>query len=80
MFRVYDLGTPSLWSSCGVVVHVIDMNDNPPQFLETSYSVTVPEDIVAGTPILTVRATDRDGSQPNNDIIYRSFIYIVCSD
>ena len=59
-----------------MVVHVIDMNDNPPQFLETSYSVTVPEDIVAGTPILTVRATDRDGSQPNNDIIYRSFIYI----
>lgn len=44
-----DQGLPSAGgqqsSTCTVVVHVIDDNDNYPQFTERTYTVQVPEDI-----------------------------------
>lgn len=74
-FRAFDLGTPSLSGVSSVLIHVIDMNDNPPEFLESSYEVSIPEDIEAGSPILSVKARDADGSSPNNEIVYRYINY-----
>ena len=69
--RAFDLGHPSLWSGISVVVHIMDQNDNAPQFSVTDYKVTIPEDTPGGTPVIQINAKDNDGSSPNNQIVYR---------
>lgn len=39
---------------------VLDINDNPPEFELTSYSVSVQEDVPTGTAVVTVLATSKD--------------------
>ncbi|XP_067423513.1 protocadherin Fat 2 [Emydura macquarii macquarii] len=41
-------------------IHVIDINQHRPQFLESHYELTIPEDTPPGTEILRVSATDED--------------------
>lgn len=41
-------------------IHVIDINQHRPQFLENHYEVRIPEDTPSGREILQVRATDKD--------------------
>ncbi|XP_062443263.1 protocadherin Fat 2 [Rhea pennata] len=41
-------------------IHVIDINQHRPQFLENHYEVTIPEDTPSGREILQVSATDKD--------------------
>ncbi|XP_009890940.1 PREDICTED: protocadherin Fat 2 [Charadrius vociferus] len=41
-------------------IHVIDINQHRPQFLESHYEVTIPEDTPSGREILQVSATDKD--------------------
>lgn len=48
-----------------------DQNDHRPQFQHSSYEISIPEDLEGGTSILSVNAFDRDGSSPNNNIVYR---------
>ncbi|XP_042648951.1 cadherin-23 isoform X2 [Tyto alba] len=43
-----------------VYVTVLDVNDNRPIFLQSSYEVSVPEDIPAASSIVQVEATDAD--------------------
>uniref|UniRef100_A0A8C3XYW0 Cadherin-23 n=1 Tax=Catharus ustulatus TaxID=91951 RepID=A0A8C3XYW0_CATUS len=43
-----------------VFVTVLDVNDNRPIFLQSSYEVSVPEDIPAASSIVQVKATDAD--------------------
>uniref|UniRef100_A0A8C5U7Y6 Cadherin-23 n=1 Tax=Malurus cyaneus samueli TaxID=2593467 RepID=A0A8C5U7Y6_9PASS len=43
-----------------VYVTVLDVNDNRPIFLQSSYEVSVPEDIPAASSIVQVQATDAD--------------------
>ena len=43
-----------------LVIIVSDTNDNLPQFENSTYSVTIPEDIPVGTTIITTIATDLD--------------------
>jgi hypothetical protein len=69
--RAFDLGTPSLWADVPVRVFVLDQNDHAPQFESHKYWVDIPEDTPGGTPVLKVRATDGDGSAPNNHVVYR---------
>ena len=69
--RAFDLGSPSLSSDVTVVIFLIDQNDNPPLFSQMEYRVTIPEDIAGLSPVIQVTATDRDGSSPNNQIVYR---------
>ena len=57
-----DSGTPPLSTSATLTVSVTDVNDNPPQFTQDSYAASVPEDILPGSMILTVTATDADSS------------------
>ncbi|XP_075279272.1 cadherin-23 isoform X4 [Opisthocomus hoazin] len=43
-----------------VYVTILDVNDNRPIFLQSSYEVSVPEDIPAASSIVQVKATDSD--------------------
>ncbi|XP_068807021.1 cadherin-23 isoform X2 [Struthio camelus] len=43
-----------------VYITVLDVNDNRPIFLQSSYEVGVPEDIPAASSIVQVKATDAD--------------------
>jgi hypothetical protein len=56
----YDLGVPEQVSSCIVNVTVLDANDNTPQFSNASYDVSFSESILGSTPLLLLRASDRD--------------------
>ncbi|KAM4796295.1 protocadherin-16 [Rhinophrynus dorsalis] len=47
-----------------------DVNDNPPEFSQSLYQVTVMEHTPAGTPLYTISATDRDSGN-NGKITYR---------
>lgn len=48
------------WAEVVVSVQVIDVNDNPPIFLQHFYNITVSEATAIATPILSVTTTDQD--------------------
>lgn len=64
-----DAGGPSLTGTTIVQIEVIDVNDNTPTFLQSSYHGTVAEDDQVGTSILLVTATDPDDGD-DEDIDY----------
>lgn len=67
-----DRGSPSsLSAQVTCVIYLHDVNDNAPQFQDTFYAASVPEDRPGGSPVVTVAAIDRDASAPNNVIVYR---------
>lgn len=49
-----------IYSDVQVIINIEDVNDNPPMFSQPSYNTTISEATPFGTPILQVRATDRD--------------------
>ncbi|KAG5284238.1 hypothetical protein AALO_G00024450 [Alosa alosa] len=55
-----DGGTPPLSSQKTIQVDVADVNDNPPRFEQTSYTVYVPENNAPGASLCTVKAMDSD--------------------
>ncbi|CAH6787249.1 Fat1 [Phodopus roborovskii] len=55
-----------------VDIIIEDINDNPPVFVQQSYTTTLSEAAVIGTPVLQVKATDSD-SEPNRGISYQMF-------
>ena len=55
-----DAGNPSLTGTTTVQIEILDVNDNAPTFLESSYHGTISEDDSNGTSILFVSATDAD--------------------
>lgn len=57
---VKDQGVPQLSDVATVTIKVTDVNDNPPQFDQSSFSVDVLENITAGTSVFQAQATDRD--------------------
>ncbi|XP_056327810.1 protocadherin alpha-C2-like isoform X1 [Danio aesculapii] len=58
-----DGGTPPLSSSMTVRVEVADINDNPPRFKQTSYTVYVSENNAPSAPLCVVKATDPDAGE-----------------
>nr|XP_056703533.1 protocadherin Fat 2 [Euleptes europaea] len=66
---VYDLGIPQKSSWKLLAVNVLDTNDNAPKFLQSTYLVTVPENIRTGTTIAVVKADDVD-TNDNGKIKY----------
>ena len=58
--RAIDGGVPQMDSSATIMVTVLDVNDNCPEFREPRYSETILENITVGTTILSVEAFDRD--------------------
>ncbi|XP_016340180.1 protocadherin alpha-C2-like isoform X2 [Sinocyclocheilus anshuiensis] len=55
-----DAGNPPLSSQKTIQVDVADVNDNPPRFEQTSYTVYVMENNAPGASLCTVKAQDAD--------------------
>ncbi|NXX39580.1 PCDA2 protein, partial [Tricholaema leucomelas] len=55
-----DEGRPSLTGTMELLISVLDVNDNAPQFNQSVYKVKLPEDALEGTLVLRVKATDPD--------------------
>ncbi|NXG48573.1 PCDA3 protein, partial [Psilopogon haemacephalus] len=64
-----DGGQPSLTGTAELVITVLDVNDNAPQFNQSVYKVQLPEDSSSGILLLMVNATDSDLG-PYGDVIY----------
>ncbi|XP_055466010.1 protocadherin beta-11-like, partial [Psammomys obesus] len=64
-----DGGAPPRSGTALVRVRVIDINDNSPAFEHTLYEVTIPENSVLGSLIITVSAWDLD-SGSNGEVSY----------
>lgn len=60
VIEVADRGIPSLSAMVTVYVSVTDEPDNPPVFVQTSYSASISENSTNGSPVLEVEAMDID--------------------
>uniref|UniRef100_A0A672YL48 Protocadherin gamma-C3 n=1 Tax=Sphaeramia orbicularis TaxID=375764 RepID=A0A672YL48_9TELE len=58
-----DGGTPPLSSQMTFRVDVADVNDNPPRFEQTSYTVYITENNAPGASLCVVKATDADAGE-----------------
>ncbi|XP_074866163.1 protocadherin alpha-C2-like [Carettochelys insculpta] len=58
-----DAGTPPLSSHRAIQVDISDVNDNPPRFQESRYSVYIPENNALGVSLCAVKATDPDANE-----------------
>nr|AAT85349.1 protocadherin cluster 1 gamma 26 [Danio rerio] len=67
-----DSGVPSLKTEKTINVKVLDVNDNPPSFSQTSYNVYVQENNLAGVSLFSVSATDND--QDKNALLTYSIL------
>lgn len=62
--------------SSQVELIVSDLNDNPPIFSSTHYSVAIPEDVDVGTLVTKVHATDADiGKLSKKNVHYFKIMY-----
>ncbi|XP_039532708.1 protocadherin Fat 3-like [Pimephales promelas] len=55
-----DSGVPPLKTVKTIYIKVLDVNDNPPVFSQTSYNVYIKENNLAGTSLFYVSASDID--------------------
>lgn len=67
--RAIDQGRPKLFSETSLIVLILDVNDNPPEFASKFYFASIPEDVSEGADVVRVLATSRD-SGVNADITY----------
>ncbi|KAK3596847.1 hypothetical protein CHS0354_039839 [Potamilus streckersoni] len=65
-----DGGRPASTGTLLVNVIITDVNDNAPKFIQSSYNITVKEDIELNSTILTLSASDADIGE-NGEIFYR---------
>ncbi len=68
--RATDNGMPRLYTDATLIISVADANDFDPVFVQDVFSGSVPERAAAGTPVLTVNATDNDEGS-NAELRYR---------
>ncbi|XP_057706807.1 protocadherin alpha-C2-like isoform X4 [Corythoichthys intestinalis] len=61
--RAVDGGTLPLSSQIAFAVDVADVNDNPPRFEQTSYTVYISENNAPSSPLCTIKATDADSAE-----------------
>ncbi|KAM4653621.1 protocadherin alpha-8-like [Amazona ochrocephala] len=64
-----DGGRPPLTGTVKLVISVLDVNDNAPQFNQSVYKVKVLEGSEPGTQLITLNATDLDEGV-NSEVIY----------
>ncbi|XP_044262024.1 cadherin-86C [Tribolium madens] len=57
-------------STAGIIVHLIDINDEAPQFEKSVYEFILNHDKNAFTTKAFIKAVDKDISPPNNEIHY----------
>ncbi|XP_042841534.1 protocadherin beta-15-like [Panthera tigris] len=68
-----DGGTPPKTGTTLVLIHVLDINDNAPEFVQPLYCVQILENSPLGSLIVTVSARDLD-TGINGEVVY-SFFY-----
>ncbi|KAM7007642.1 protocadherin alpha-6-like [Passerculus sandwichensis] len=61
-----DGGRPSLTGTLELVISVLDVNDNMPQFNQSVYKVQLPENAERGTLVIRLNATDLDEGANSN--------------
>ncbi|KAK5605282.1 bahd acyltransferase [Crenichthys baileyi] len=66
---IYDFGRPQKAAWRLLTVHIVDTNDNAPQFLQEGYRIVIPENTAIGTVIIQVEATDKDLGV-NGEVVY----------
>ncbi|KAM7140590.1 protocadherin alpha-10 isoform 10-T10 [Molossus nigricans] len=66
--EAFDKGNPPMFGHCTILIEVLDINDNAPELLVTSLSLSVAEDAPLGTVIALISVTDRD-SGVNGQVI-----------
>ncbi|XP_047661149.1 protocadherin gamma-C5-like [Tachysurus fulvidraco] len=64
-----DSGSPPLRAKTQISVEVVDVNDNPPVFFQSSYVIYAKENVNAGNVLCTVSASDPDQGE-NSKITY----------
>ena len=69
IIEAHDGGTPELKGTMTVNVTILDLNDNPPAFLQQRYYATVPENITVGASVIQVSAEDPDSGN-NGEVMY----------
>ncbi|XP_061582078.1 protocadherin alpha-8-like [Cololabis saira] len=67
--RATDCGEPPLSSFKTFGIEVTDVNDNRPQFSQNPFYIYFPENNIAGNPLFSVSATDKDVNN-NAAILY----------
>ncbi|XP_045140668.1 protocadherin beta-15-like [Echinops telfairi] len=67
-----DGGAPPKTGTALVIIDVLDVNDNAPEFVQSLYHVQIPEDSPLGFLIVTVSARDLD-TGINGEIFYSYF-------
>lgn len=55
-----DNGKPPLSDTTDVEIVIIDVNDNPPIFSQTSYASSIMENSASGTSVVRIQASDPD--------------------
>lgn len=68
--RAQDQGIPPKASFTTVYLNVLDVNDNAPEFDSQLYDLEVAEDAHLMTPLIVVKATDKDSNE-NGQVRYR---------
>ncbi|XP_060752587.1 protocadherin alpha-8-like [Tachysurus vachellii] len=64
-----DGGKPARSGTTEIIVNILDANDNAPVFSKAVYKVLVQENVISGTSILNVNATDLDEGV-NSELTY----------
>lgn len=54
------MNDPGMKTSVPLTITILDLNDNPPQFLQKEYNRTLSELTRLGTDVVTVMANDPD--------------------
>uniref|UniRef100_A0A8C6RJI9 Cadherin domain-containing protein n=1 Tax=Nannospalax galili TaxID=1026970 RepID=A0A8C6RJI9_NANGA len=57
-----DKGSPPMFGHCTVLIEVLDINDNAPELVVTTLSLSVREDAPLGTVIALISVTDPDST------------------
>ncbi|XP_055980393.1 protocadherin beta-16-like [Sorex fumeus] len=70
--KALDGGTPPLSGTSKVLIEVVDVNDNAPEFEQQLYNVHISENRPIGSLVITVSASDLD-SGVNGQISYTFF-------
>ncbi|CAL8272565.1 unnamed protein product [Boreogadus saida] len=68
--KVTDNGTVPLSTEANVVVNVTDVNDNPPNFADSQYDVSLDEMAKCGHIVIKIQGSDPD-DKDLNDLKYR---------
>ncbi|XP_051789996.1 protocadherin alpha-7-like isoform X2 [Erpetoichthys calabaricus] len=69
LLTAFDGGNPPRSANMNITVMVGDINDNAPVFAEEMYSVTLEENVLLGTLVVQVNASDLDEGS-NGEIFY----------